>query len=124
MIKLNILSNKWWLLLINLSISILLLIINGRPYKIFGYTDILFYLSSFYLFIGLALFVVEGRFFDGITYGFRRFFATTSKRRDYLDDWEEKPLPSQKVNRRFVNLMLFEGSILLILMFILTLLFS
>lgn len=117
----KLLFDKWWLLYINLSVSIVLFIINGKPYKLLEYTDILFYLSSFYLFIGLALFVVEGRFFDGITYGFRRFFATTSKRKDYLGDWEEKPLPSQKVNHRFVTLMLFEGSILLLLMFILTL---
>lgn len=119
----KILFNKWWLLIINLTISVLLFLINGSPFIMTNYVDILFYLCSAYLFFGLALFVIEGRFFDGITYGFKRFFAKTSKKRDYLDDWEEKPLPSQKVSQRFVRLLLFEGSVLLILLFLLIIIF-
>lgn len=58
--------------------------------------------------------VLKGRFLDGITYSFRRVGNRISKNRDYLDDWDKKPLPSQIVRPTVLKMFLFQGSVLTI----------
>ncbi|GGM24952.1 hypothetical protein GCM10011351_08270 [Paraliobacillus quinghaiensis] len=56
------------------------------------------------------------RFFDGITYGFRRFINKSTKQKDYSDDWEDRPLPSEQVNKTFLRAITFQGVVLLLIM--------
>ncbi|WP_417168751.1 DUF3899 domain-containing protein [Terrihalobacillus insolitus] len=77
----------------------------------------MFYFASFYFITSLMLFVIKGRFFDGVTFGFRRFRRNVSKNKDYLDQLEEKPLPSEKINANFITTFFFQGASLFVCMF-------
>lgn len=58
------------------------------------------------------MFVLKGGFLDGITYSFRRFGNRVSKNRDYLDDWENKRLPSDIIRPSIMKIFLFQGAVL------------
>ncbi|UOQ43437.1 DUF3899 domain-containing protein [Halobacillus salinarum] len=105
----NILLNKWLMIVINLALTTILFFLLAPAYDLFHYINQLFYISYFYLFVGLLMLVIRGGFFDAITYSFRRFHGMTSKRRDYMDDWKTKPLPSQSINRSWLNFFIFHG---------------
>ena len=83
-------------------------------YDLFHYINVLFYITYFYLAIGLAMFVIKGKFFDGMTYSFRRVGNRVSKMKDYLDEWEDKPLPSEYIEVSVLKMFLFQGSVLLV----------
>ncbi|MEQ6375490.1 DUF3899 domain-containing protein [Bacillaceae bacterium S4-13-58] len=112
------LTNKWWLLMLNLVVGTLFFLISSTPKQLSTLINILFYLSSAYLFMGIALFVIKGQFFDGVIFGFRRFFFRISKSRDLLDEWEPKPPISEKVNQTFLYVVFFQGVMLLLIMFV------
>lgn len=108
----SIIKNKWFMVIINIILVSLLFFVLAPDYGLLHYINQLFYFAYFYIFIGIIMWVVKGGFFDGITYGFRRFSSKISKHKDYLDDWEEKPLPSQTINKSVPGFFLFHGIVL------------
>ncbi|KHE68146.1 DUF3899 domain-containing protein [Halobacillus sp. BBL2006] len=108
----SVIRNKWMMLLFNVMVVTLLFAVLAPVYDLFHYINQLFYIAYFYLFVGLLLWVIRGGFFDAITYSFRRFSNKMAKQKDYLDDWKEKPLPSQTVEKSWLSFFLFHGSML------------
>lgn len=113
MFVINIIKNKWSLLLVNFFITICFFLISAPQQDLFHYINVLFYVGYPYLTIGLLLLVIKGGFFNGITYSFRRFHGRMSKSRDYMDDWEKKPMPSERVEVDFLKGILFQGFVLM-----------
>ncbi|WP_237458314.1 DUF3899 domain-containing protein [Pontibacillus yanchengensis] len=101
--------NKWWFLGLNVALSFGFFFIWAPMYDLFHYINSLFYVSYFYVMISLLMIVIKGKFLDAITYSFRRFNNRMSKDRDYLDDWEQKPLPSQMVRPSVLKMFIFQG---------------
>lgn len=97
---------------VNIALVTILFIALAPVYDLLHYINQLFYIAYFYIFIGIIMWVVRGGFFDGITYGFRRFSNRMSKQKDYLDDWKEKPLPSQTIHKSLPKFFLFHGFML------------
>jgi hypothetical protein len=72
-----------------------------------------FFISSFYIFLYLLIFVTKGGFFDGITYSFRRFTKQMSRTETYTaDDLEEMVLPSEMLKYRNSTPIILNGLIL------------
>ncbi|MCP3026684.1 DUF3899 domain-containing protein [Halobacillus sp. A5] len=117
--KVVLVRNKWGFFILNLLAAGLLFSLLAPVYNLIAFIDILFYLCFFYLFVGLFLWIVKGGFFDAITYSFRRVTNRVAKNKDYLDDFEDKPLPSQMFKKKLVHFFLFQGIILLIALLIL-----
>jgi len=63
---------------------------------------------------------MKGGFFDGITFGFRRFHHKLLNKNDYMEEWRDKPLPSEKIKPSVYHNIIFQ-SISLILVLILLL---
>ncbi|CDQ21029.1 protein of unknown function [Halobacillus karajensis] len=108
----SIMKNKWVMFAVNIALVTILFIALAPVYDLLHYINQLFYIAYFYIFIGIIMWVVRGGFFDGITYGFRRFSNRMSKQKDYLDDWKEKPLPSQTIHKSLPKFFLFHGFML------------
>ncbi|SFJ65585.1 protein of unknown function [Halobacillus dabanensis] len=108
----SIIKNKWFMVIMNITLVSLLFIVLAPDYNLLHYINQLFYFAYFYIFIGIIMWVVKGGFFDGITYGFRRFSNRMSKNKDYLDDWKEKPLPSKTINKSLPGFFIFHGIVL------------
>ncbi|MFZ0369746.1 MAG: DUF3899 domain-containing protein [Halobacillus sp.] len=108
----NVLRNKWMGLAGNLLLVSLLFAILAPVYDLFHFINQLFYIAYFYLFVGILLWVIRGGFFDAITYSMRRFYNRVSKQQDYLDDWKQKPLPSQTIESTWLKFFLFHGGML------------
>ncbi|QGS69978.1 DUF3899 domain-containing protein [Oceanobacillus sp. 143] len=88
-------------------------------YNITNFINTLFYISLLYIIIGLFLYIKRGGFFDGITFGFRRFWSVMSRHPDYLEEWKEKPLPSESKNEKFYRFIKFQGIALFIILVVL-----
>ncbi|MCA0983810.1 DUF3899 domain-containing protein [Halobacillus yeomjeoni] len=110
----NLMRNKWMMLTFNVGIVTLLFAVLAPVYDLFHYINQLFYIAYFYLFVGILLWVIRGGFFDAITYSFRRFTNRVSKQKDYMDDWKEKPMPSETVEKSWLKFFLFHGGLLTI----------
>ncbi|MGP4070747.1 DUF3899 domain-containing protein [Halobacillus sp. B29] len=108
----NVLRNKWMGVAGNLLLVSLLFAILAPVYDLFHFINQLFYIAYFYLFVGILLWVIRGGFFDAITYSMRRFYNRVSKQQDYLDDWKQKPLPSQTIENTWLKFFLFHGGML------------
>jgi len=108
----NVLRNKWMGVAGNLLLVSLLFAILAPVYDLFHFINQLFYIAYFYLFVGILLWVIRGGFFDAITYSMRRFYNRVSKQQDYLDDWKQKPLPSQTIESTWLKFFLFHGGML------------
>ncbi|MGP4077210.1 DUF3899 domain-containing protein [Halobacillus sp. K22] len=108
----NVLRNKWMGVAGNLLLVGLLFALLAPVYDLFHFINQLFYIAYFYLFVGILLWVIRGGFFDAITYSMRRFYNRVSKQKDYLDDWKEKPLPSQTIESTWLKFFLFHGGML------------
>ncbi|MFQ3543887.1 DUF3899 domain-containing protein [Halobacillus rhizosphaerae] len=102
-------KNKWFMIIFNLLITTLFFFIWAPAYDLFNYINQLFYIAYFYLFVGLLMLVIRGGFFDAVTYSFRRFHGKLAKNRDYMDEWEKKPLPSQTINSTWLKFFMFQG---------------
>ncbi|WP_228409596.1 DUF3899 domain-containing protein [Radiobacillus deserti] len=76
-----------------------------------GYIDAIFSLSLLYIMFALFLFILRGRFFDGVTYGFRRFIHRMGKNKDLLDEFEKKPLPSDMINMNFYKAIVYQATL-------------
>jgi hypothetical protein len=64
------------------------------------------------------MYTIKGGFFDGVTFGFRRFNSIMFKRDDYLEEWRDKPLPSEKFNASLYQRIKFQATSLLLLLII------
>ncbi|UOR13131.1 DUF3899 domain-containing protein [Halobacillus amylolyticus] len=109
-----IVRSKWTIVILNFFLCILLFVFWAPAQDLLNFINLLFYIAYVYLFIGLILWVVRGGFFDGITYSMRRFTNRMSKNKDYLDEWEDRPLPSEMVHRSWSRFFMFQGVILCI----------
>ncbi|SDJ44643.1 DUF3899 domain-containing protein [Salimicrobium halophilum] len=105
--------------LLNFLIASVMFLMNAPEYTLFYYINSVFYIVFFYLFVALLMWVIRGKFFDGVTYSFRRFYSKVSKQRDYLEEWKEKPLPSDTINHSWLRMFFFHGSLMLIAMLLL-----
>ncbi|MCM3588187.1 DUF3899 domain-containing protein [Mesobacillus maritimus] len=114
--------NKWLFLLLNLLLSFVFFLILADEYTFVHYINTLFYFAFLYLLYFLLQYTKKGGFFDGVTFGFRRFHHTFIKRDDYLEEWKEKPLPSQKVGSKRYEVVRFQSlgliGLLCILLFV------
>nr|WP_255639786.1 DUF3899 domain-containing protein [Aquibacillus saliphilus] len=71
----------------------------------------MFYIAFIYLIVWLISFIIKGRFFDGIVYGFRRVGGRMFNK-DLLDEWADKPKPSERVTANFLSVILIQGLLL------------
>ncbi|MYL18451.1 DUF3899 domain-containing protein [Halobacillus litoralis] len=117
----RIMRNKWMMTVINIAVVTLLFTLLAPVYDLYHYINQLFYLAYFYLGIGMIAWVTRGGFFDGITYGFRRFTNRMSRNGDYMEDWKDKPLPSKTINQSWPRFFLFHGCVLMLGLLILLL---
>jgi hypothetical protein len=101
-------KNKWIIFLINGLISIAFFLIYTSSYTLLDYINSLFYLSLFYLLLFLFMYTMKGGFFDGVTFGFRRFNHVILKQNDHLEEWRDKPLPSDQLNANFYTIIKFQ----------------
>ena len=108
----TLIRNKWSLLSLNFALSFILFAFIAPVYDLKFYINSLFYVSYFYLFFGLIMFVLKGKFLDGITYSFRRVGNRISKKSDFLDDWETRTLPSEIVRPSVMKMFFFQGIVL------------
>ncbi|WP_312094048.1 DUF3899 domain-containing protein [Niallia sp.] len=115
------LNKKWSLFLLNIFITVILFLIFSSEYSFVHYINAVFYLSFIYIIIFLFLYIAKGGFFDGVTFSFRRFHHVMLKNDDYLEEWKEKPLPSQKFNKGFYSALKFQTLALFIYLLILLL---
>ncbi|WP_156290131.1 DUF3899 domain-containing protein [Oceanobacillus salinisoli] len=116
-------KNKGFYLIINLIVIILIYVIFSTGYNIVNLINTFFYISFFYLIITLFLYTKRGGFYDGITFSFRRFASIMSRNKDYLEEWKEKPLPSEKRNDTFYHIVKFQAIVFLIIFVLLLLLY-
>jgi len=96
------LQRKSIVFLINIVvISLLFLLMKDLTFV--NYINSIFYIAFLYIIVFLFLVTLKGGFYDGITYSFRRFNAVMFKK-DYLEEWKEKPLPSETFNENFYEI--------------------
>ncbi|WP_386055917.1 DUF3899 domain-containing protein [Thalassobacillus hwangdonensis] len=109
----NIFYNKWMVLIFHFAAAYLITIATASAGSLVQFINILFYLSSFYLMVGLMMWVIKGGFFDAVTKSFRKTGSIFSKNQDYLLELEDKALPSDRISVSTVNFFLFQGILLL-----------
>lgn len=107
------------LLLINLIISLVLFFIISDKITLLNYINSLFYLCLLYLVVVLVIYTIKGGFFDGITYSFRRFHAVMFNPGDLLEEWKEKPLPSERFKESGYHALKFQCIVLFVLLLVL-----
>jgi hypothetical protein len=108
--------NNWLLLSGNIVFSIVLFLVIAADYTLVNYINALFYICFIYVLAALLFLVVKGGFIDGITYGFRRFRATMSKKEDYLEEWKDRAFLSEKISGAFHRAVAFQAWALLVLL--------
>jgi hypothetical protein len=116
-------KNKWIFLLINIVITLFLFLILAPDHNLLHFINTLFYIFLVYLLFVLIMYTAKGGFFDGVTYGFRRFNSVMFKRDDYLEEWRDKPLPSETVNMNFYQRLKFQFISILLLLLVLLILY-
>lgn len=119
----SIFKNEWIFLLCNIALSILLFLFLIADYTFVNYINVLFYISFIYILTASLLFVIKGKFIDGITYGFRRFRDTMSNQQDYLEEWKERPFLSEKINAGFQRAISFQAWALLLVLIVLLIIY-
>ncbi|MEH7176317.1 DUF3899 domain-containing protein [Neobacillus vireti] len=112
-------KNKWKFFSLNLLLTLLIFFIFSADYNLLNFINSLFYISIIYFTTVLLMYTIKGGFFDGVTFGFRRFNSIMFKRNDYLEEWREKPLPSEKFNSSLYQRIKFQAVSLLILLILL-----
>jgi hypothetical protein len=114
------LKKNWSLFLLNILLSFILFFISADEYNLLHYINKLFYICFLYVLIFLLQYTMKGGFFDGITFGFRRFHHNLFNKDDYLEEWRDKPLPSEKVQPSVYYMMIFQSiSLILVLLLLL-----
>ncbi|ASK61985.1 hypothetical protein CFK37_07340 [Virgibacillus phasianinus] len=116
-------KNKWIFLLFNVFIGFVILLLSTSPINLRFFIDSLFYVTIVYIILMLLLFIIRGRFFDGIIWSFRRFGSIMSKNRDYLEEAEGSPKLSERINLPFYRFIAFQTFALLIILVLLLILY-
>jgi hypothetical protein len=116
-------NNKWKFFILNLFITLLIFFIFSPAYNLLNLINSVFYLSFVYLISVLFMYTAKGGFFDGVTFGFRRFNNLMFKKNDYLESWRDKPLPSEKFNASLYQRLKFQAISMLVLLIILLVLY-
>lgn len=96
------------ILVINLFVIITISILIQKNIALLYLINTTFYFFVVYLLLWLTLMTIHGRFFDGITHGFRKASGSIFKR-DYSMEWDEKPLPSERINVNLVPILRFQA---------------
>lgn len=109
--------------LLNILITLLLFFIFSSNYNLLNFINSLFYLSFLYLVIVMFMYTSKGGFFDGVTFGFRRFKSIMFTRNGYLEEYLDKPLPSENFNASIYQRLKFQTVSLLVLLIILIFLY-
>lgn len=112
-------KNKWIFLLINILVSMIIFLFTAPAYNLKYFINSLFYVALVYLILLLFLFIIKGRFFDGITWSFRRFRSVMSTNRDLLAELGDYPMPSDRINISFYRSITFQTLSLLIILILL-----
>ena len=115
--------NKWYILLTNIIVTFIFFFIFASKYNLLHYINTVFYLSFFYTVIFIFMYIAKGGFFDGVTFSFRRFNHVMFKKDDYLEEWKDKPLPSEKINSSFYTSLRFQVMMLLLYLALLLIIF-
>ncbi|CAG9622855.1 DUF3899 domain-containing protein [Sutcliffiella rhizosphaerae] len=110
----------------SLTIFIFLFIITMiTTYLYYGVINLLtfintsFIFSSIIIFLSLLLLITKKGFFDGITYGFRRIFATSQYDKELEEDIKNEMRPPSEITRTISSKpLLIAGLILFIFMLI------
>lgn len=105
--------SRWVLLGANIFLVIIGSLIFSGNLTIVTLVNNLFYISFIYLIIWLFLLTIRGGFYDGITYGFRRFHYIMSRNKDYLVEWKKKALPSENLHMTLYQHVKFQAYFLL-----------
>jgi len=105
-------KRKLGLFLINMAV-IFAVFFFGSEHTLISLINTVFYVGLIYVVAVLFMFTVKGGFFDGLVFGFRRYNHIMFKRKDYLEEWKKKPLPSESFNIRIYRLLQFQCYILL-----------
>ncbi|GAA0421282.1 hypothetical protein GCM10008934_09770 [Virgibacillus salarius] len=92
--------------LLTICLTLVIFLIFAPSYNLVNFINALFYVFLLLLVITLFIYTKKGGFFDGVTFGFRRFLSMMSN--DYMEEWKEKPAPSEKVNPSFYKIMQFQ----------------
>ncbi|MGY0692198.1 DUF3899 domain-containing protein [Virgibacillus sp. FSP13] len=116
-------SKKLLYLVISILISFILFLLFATNYRFVNYLNILFYQFLVYLSFCLSLFIIKNRFFDGVTFGLRRFRRLITRNDDSFIPSEELTVPSEKVNQLFYQLVMFQTIALFIIVIILHLIY-
>ncbi|KGX87810.1 DUF3899 domain-containing protein [Pontibacillus litoralis] len=111
---------KNWVTLFIILLTTTFIFLTFSPYQqLVHYINVLFYVFLLLLIVCLFTYTKKNGFFDGVTFGFRRFYHIM-KQDDLLDEWKEKRLPSEKVNISLYKVMQFQtiatGLLLVLLM--------
>ncbi len=124
MINMSIIKNKnLFYLVVSILISFILFLLFTTNYSFVNYLNILFYQFLIYLSFCLSLFIIKNRFFDGITYGLRRFRRLITRSDDSFIPTNESTVPSEKVSQLFYQLVIFQTIALFITVVILHLIY-
>ncbi|MFP7298475.1 DUF3899 domain-containing protein [Neobacillus niacini] len=116
-------ENKWKFLAINILLTLIFFLIFADDYNLLHFINALFYLCFTYLIVVLFMYTRRGGFFDGVTFGFRRFKSIMFNRNSYLDEYLDKPLPSENFNASIYQRLKFQTIALFLLLILLLLLF-
>ncbi|WP_182200039.1 DUF3899 domain-containing protein [Paraliobacillus salinarum] len=96
------------ILLINLFVIMTISIIKDGTIELLYLINTIFYFFVGYLLLWLTFMTIHGGFFDGVTYGFRKASGSIFKK-NYSMEWDEKPLPSKRVNEKLVSIFRFQA---------------
>lgn len=81
--------------LIFLALTLLISLVYYRTINLLTFINTSFAISSVMIFVSLFIFITQKGFFDGITYGFRRIFATKQALKEMEDDVRNMRPPSE-----------------------------
>jgi hypothetical protein len=116
-------KNKWKFLVINILLTCLFFLIFASDYNLLHFINSLFYLCFVYLIVVLFMYTSKGGFFDGVTFGFRRFKSIMFTRNGYLEEYLDKPLPSENFNASIYQSLKFQAISLFVLLILLLFLY-
>ncbi|MFZ3580047.1 DUF3899 domain-containing protein [Virgibacillus sp. DJP39] len=106
-------KNKWIFFLVNLFVSVLIFIFS-ESHDLKHFINSIFYVTLAYFILMLFLFIIKGRFFDGISWSFRKFRSVMSKERDYLTEIGDVTMPSDRISIPFYRFIAFQTAALLL----------
>ncbi|WP_208590506.1 DUF3899 domain-containing protein [Gracilibacillus suaedae] len=100
-------------------VCLLLVILFTRHASLLDYINITFYIGTFYIMIGLLLYVISKKFFDITSLSFRKVFTRVNTPKKWHSSFEEQPLPSDRIKTNWITFFVIQGGALLGIMLIL-----